>query len=678
MDKDGKDLGDFTTSSTFTIQPDGSCTANSCTAKTVGPHTVTATKDGKNGTATLLVTATEPTSDELIDQAVTAGQINADTGLIYKTFAAFGDSRLPAQYHGAPNRTDATGVVTDLQDRYPTLPETLKAVAFPFLIPALYEQSWYFLPTIPGGAAAALPAAPHQAVSPPATICAPGTIEYRLRPDVWDRVQSEVDGVRINVWYDNRGTRLPVAVARADAMTHLAAAVKTVSDLTGIGMLHPLPDKGGQLDDHGDPIPCQGPDTGIDLIDSYVNVSVTHPYPGGLPTAAFVEFKQQQDAAEIQGETAHELTHVLQFGYANKPDSWYWEAMASWAESFVYPDNNTELGHWDSNRIVRSLDDAEGTLPYEAWLMLLYLEKVTGKPAAVVHVWDDLISGSTAVEALDAELHNDIGSGLTEQWRHYAADWWNSPDVDEFTHWDQGGVGAGMADNREATKEDLQGKPYRDVQLSAPFDTHVPGLAATFFRYDITGTGIRGVSFDPTALPKGVTVTVLARRTSDQKWVTPTGQEEGKICTYRPGKTPQRVEFDQLGIVVANGTWNPETDFDASSVTITLHRGCDWPDRITGSSTMTYNYDGDPGFEVGADTEHQVTTVTWEEPYYGVGNQPGEPMDNATYIDGTAKITVHITGTISAHMEEACDYKIDSTISLSGIDYQGDYSFIAF
>lgn len=94
MDKDGKDLGDFTTSSTFTIQPDGSCTANSCTAKTVGPHTVTATKDGKNGTATLLVTATEPTSDELIDQAVTAGQINADTGLIYKTFAAFGDSRL--------------------------------------------------------------------------------------------------------------------------------------------------------------------------------------------------------------------------------------------------------------------------------------------------------------------------------------------------------------------------------------------------------------------------------------------------------------------------------------------------------------------------------------------------------------------------------------------------------
>ena len=46
--------------------------------------------------------------------------------------------------------------------------------------------------------------------------------------------------------------------------------------------------------------------------------------------------------------------------------------------------------------------------------------------------------------------------------------------------------------------------------------------------------------------------------------------------------------------------------------------------------------------------------MTWEEPYYGVGNQPGEPMDNATYIDGTAKITVHITGTISAHMEEAC------------------------
>ena len=104
MDKDGEDLGDFTTKLNLHHQPDGSCTANSCTAKTVGPHTVTATKDGKNGTATLFVTATEPTWDGLIDQAVTAGQINADTGLIYKTFAAFGDSRL----HPVPRglRTD--------------------------------------------------------------------------------------------------------------------------------------------------------------------------------------------------------------------------------------------------------------------------------------------------------------------------------------------------------------------------------------------------------------------------------------------------------------------------------------------------------------------------------------------------------------------------------------------
>jgi parallel beta-helix repeat protein len=50
-------LGDVTTSTTFTIAPNGSCTGADCTASVVGAHTVTGKKTGKTGTASLNVTA---------------------------------------------------------------------------------------------------------------------------------------------------------------------------------------------------------------------------------------------------------------------------------------------------------------------------------------------------------------------------------------------------------------------------------------------------------------------------------------------------------------------------------------------------------------------------------------------------------------------------------------------
>jgi hypothetical protein len=49
-------LGDVTASTSFSIAPNGSCTGASCSASVAGPHTVTGTKSGKSGTASLSVT----------------------------------------------------------------------------------------------------------------------------------------------------------------------------------------------------------------------------------------------------------------------------------------------------------------------------------------------------------------------------------------------------------------------------------------------------------------------------------------------------------------------------------------------------------------------------------------------------------------------------------------------
>ena len=48
-------LGDMTASTTFSIAPNGSCTGATCTASAAGAHTVTGTKSGKTGTASLQV-----------------------------------------------------------------------------------------------------------------------------------------------------------------------------------------------------------------------------------------------------------------------------------------------------------------------------------------------------------------------------------------------------------------------------------------------------------------------------------------------------------------------------------------------------------------------------------------------------------------------------------------------
>jgi len=50
-------LGNVTSSTTFTISPDGSCTGATCTATIAGSHTVTGNDAGKTATATLNVTA---------------------------------------------------------------------------------------------------------------------------------------------------------------------------------------------------------------------------------------------------------------------------------------------------------------------------------------------------------------------------------------------------------------------------------------------------------------------------------------------------------------------------------------------------------------------------------------------------------------------------------------------
>ncbi|TML89627.1 MAG: hypothetical protein E6G06_14165, partial [Actinobacteria bacterium] len=72
---DGRDqynnsIGDVTATTTFTISPNGSCTSATCTASKAGAHTVTGTKSGKTGTATVQVLA--GSSNHIVISPITA------------------------------------------------------------------------------------------------------------------------------------------------------------------------------------------------------------------------------------------------------------------------------------------------------------------------------------------------------------------------------------------------------------------------------------------------------------------------------------------------------------------------------------------------------------------------------------------------------------------------------
>jgi hypothetical protein len=94
-------LGDVTGSTTFSIAPNGSCTGASCTASVAGPHTVTGTKSGKSGTASLQVTASS-TLDHIVVSPSSA------------TISAGGSQAYTAEGFDASNNSlgDATSTTT--------------------------------------------------------------------------------------------------------------------------------------------------------------------------------------------------------------------------------------------------------------------------------------------------------------------------------------------------------------------------------------------------------------------------------------------------------------------------------------------------------------------------------------------------------------------------------------
>jgi hypothetical protein len=91
----------------------------------------------------LIATPSTATSADPIDAARKRGEIDTETALVYKVFAAFDDQRLPAQYRGDDSRAFEAPVMGDVSAGWAALKPATRALLAPFFQPPLYRESWY-------------------------------------------------------------------------------------------------------------------------------------------------------------------------------------------------------------------------------------------------------------------------------------------------------------------------------------------------------------------------------------------------------------------------------------------------------------------------------------------------------------------------------------------------------
>jgi hypothetical protein len=356
---------------------------------------------------------TPTTSVDLIDQAVKAGTITAEQGLIYKVFATFGDPRLPAQYVGSGIGRNGDGVIAEVtaQARAATLSAGAIQTLTPFFVPPDHAGSWYELQSGAGineGINEVVPAAPAE----------------------WIGLTSANNKVKI--YY------LSTDAAGAANAVKLKAAIdgKIWNSLTTLMGRAPLPDQTGFLriylwnsyvDSSGVVVPFTATTLGITVGTACDQTPTVIYLPSTLPPG------DETHAGMIQYAT-HEIMHSIQFGGTIQncgAYTWLKEATATWAEEFVYKDANSEWGivsgYMDNPEYL--LSASADLHDYGAYLLPYYLTHLLGDNSIIKKMWDNAATEPNSYLA----VKNSLPTAYQDYyWSGFLISLWNKAPFQEF------------------------------------------------------------------------------------------------------------------------------------------------------------------------------------------------------------------------------------------------------
>lgn len=403
--------------------------------------------------------ARRPTSNKLIDQALARGEIDSDTALTYKVFAAFGDDRLPSCYRGDDWSVVDSHIVAEVQYRYADLSAATQAILNPFLIPPAYEGSW----------AQPLPAT--AGLAPQAVRWEPPPCGALAWPD-W----TYKDGVHARVWwrkaYKEHEAKADAFIANLDGWIW--------PWLTGLMGHEPLPDG---------LVSCSG---GSDKLDVYLDPSIkaafapAHNQPGCAETPAYILLNPD----ETRSTLAHEFMHTIQWRY--KPAygcvypgeyAWLAEATATWAEHYTYPKDNTEhgLAPWFFQPTPEPyLELTNKEHEYGAYIFFLYLTQTLENEGLVKTVWDNTVR----MDSLKA-VNEAIPGGFKAVWANFARENVNMPPYNSYQ----------TSDGLVVHPQSFDGWEPVTGAVEWPMNADVPHLGLVYQRFTFTGEKARLVTF---------------------------------------------------------------------------------------------------------------------------------------------------------------------------------------
>jgi hypothetical protein len=408
-------------------------------------------------------------SDELIAKAVADGKLSAETGIVYRVFAVFGDQRLPAAYRG-DFTFEGTGLMADVRAGLDGFSQATQDTLAPFLLPPSADGSWIALASAQGAKTASVGIDSTRSAL---------TIE-------WTKVTAV--GGKVTIWSENR---YPGEDALAQMIASGLDNVIWKKLFTEAGMKEPAAD---------DMLESNGGDKSLDIYLVHLAPPPDHPTAkvGGLTTAyysfcsgspSFIEINTLVAVPTLLPTVAHELLHASQFTYAQKglcsEYRWWAEATATWAEDFTYPNINSEREYVLPFLTSReSLDYfAEHDLhPYGAYLFPFMVTHQNADPKFISRSWQE----ATTMNSLDAVNAALGGDGIKKAWADFAKLSWNQDSVTEYQKWD------GLKETPNVHREiDIV-----DRLDQHPLKTTVDRLTMDYSRVSVKNASIRTITLD--------------------------------------------------------------------------------------------------------------------------------------------------------------------------------------
>ena len=401
-----------------------------------------------------------PSSEELIEQALADGEIDEETALVYKVYAAFADDRLPDLYRGDDSRVRDSAVMRRAVEGFEALSPEAQAILRPFLLPPSAPGSWLELresghtkssgddrPDLDGEAA-------------------PGQQAIQ-----WGKVVA-VEG-KVKVWYQERhsDTDLINALWLSDRIE-----LDIYPKLQGL-MQRPL------LSDAA--YPHHGDDGALDiyLVHNLGAMGQTISYGSCARVPSFVQIDTTKGGQQYT--LAHEMMHVHQFlfNFCGKDTDWLGEATAVWAEDHVYPGGQSEHEFadnyfWDTER---PLEQGGLDRQYGAYVFFFFLTRALGDPGLIATIWQD----GESRDSLEA-VNTAIPGGFASAWSDFAIRNWNEPPEDSYRRWD---ALTKKAQVTEATSVLRPGK--LEIDLSGGIEH----LAIEYYRFYFPADNARMVYF---------------------------------------------------------------------------------------------------------------------------------------------------------------------------------------